>query len=81
MAQIEDEAVHFPMLCHLAAGDFNIGGSILFFHLYTLFSCVRTLYNPVGLSGQTSPITEQKVLTLPTYCTETFIQDVSSDYE
>ena len=59
MAEIEKEAVGFPVTCHPVAGEFTYVAAPYFFNLFTLFSSIKNL---AGLLGCSCPSNKQIVL-------------------
>ena len=42
MAEIDKEAVGFPVICHIEAGEFTLSASIIFFfNVFTLFTRIK----------------------------------------
>ena len=58
MGEIEKQAMGFPIIWHLVAGEFIYGGSTLFLNLFTLLSCIKEIVlscRYIGLPGRSSP--------------------------
>ena len=51
MTEIKKEAVEFPVLCHLVAGEFTLVGITLFFNFLHCSAVKRKLYNLADMLG------------------------------